>query len=73
MGNNIRIKRALQNISQWEVAKLTGLPQSRISLIENDLVIPKFKELKKLADVLDTTVDALLESRATGKPYADSR
>jgi len=57
---SIRKIRVLQRQSQWEVAKQTGIPQSRISLIENSLVRPKFEELEKLAKYLEVNVDDFL-------------
>lgn len=37
-GESVRILRELQQLSQNELAKLTGIPQSTISAIENDRV-----------------------------------
>ena len=36
VGESVRIMRDLQELSQNELAKLTGIPQSTISGIEND-------------------------------------
>jgi len=44
--------RVLKRISQWELAKLTEIPQSRISLIENNLVNPKTEEREAIAGAL---------------------
>ena len=38
VGESVRILRELQEISQNELAELTGIPQSTISAIENDRV-----------------------------------
>jgi len=59
--DNIRIKRTIKRISQWDLAKKTGIPQSRISLIENCYVTPKKEELEKLAKCLEVEVDDLLK------------
>ena len=37
-GESVRIIRRLQGLSQTELAKLTGVPQSTISAIENDRI-----------------------------------
>jgi transcriptional regulator with XRE-family HTH domain len=37
-GESVRILRELQELSQNDLAKLTGIPQSTISAIENDRV-----------------------------------
>jgi len=37
-GESVRILRELQEFSQNDLAKLTGIPQSTISAIENDRV-----------------------------------
>ena len=37
-GESVRILRELQELSQNDLAKLTGLPRSTISAIENDRV-----------------------------------
>ena len=38
VGESVRIMRELQELSQNELAELTGIPQSTISAIENDRV-----------------------------------
>ena len=38
VGESVRIIRELQELSQTELANLTGIPQSTISAIENDKV-----------------------------------
>ena len=38
VGESVRIVRELQDLSQNELSKLTGIPQSTISAIENDRV-----------------------------------
>ena len=38
VGESVRILRELQDLSQNELAALTGIPQSTISAIENDRV-----------------------------------
>jgi len=58
---NLKITRILQGISQWDLATKTGIPNYRISLIENGRVEPKPGELKALAEALQTTTQAIKE------------
>lgn len=60
MNNSIRVIRTIRNVTQWQLANGTGIPQSRLSLLENHLVIPKFSELERIAEVLDTSIENLL-------------
>jgi len=50
--NNLRTIRVLKRVSQWELSKQTEIPQSRISLIENNLVNAKTKERTTIAAAL---------------------
>lgn len=51
-GESVRILRELQELSQNELAKLTGIPQSTISAIENDRVRLGVERSKVLARAL---------------------
>jgi len=52
VGESVRILRELQEMSQNELAELTGIPQSTISAIENDRVNLGVERAKVLARVL---------------------
>jgi transcriptional regulator with XRE-family HTH domain len=52
VGESVRIIRELQEMSQNELAKATGIPQSTISAIENDRVNLGVERAKQLARVL---------------------
>ena len=52
VGESVRIIRKLQEMSQNELAKLTGIPQSTISAIENDRVNLGVERAKQLAMAL---------------------
>ncbi len=52
VGESVRILRELQELSQNELAELTGIPQSTISAIENDRVNLGVERAKILARVL---------------------
>ena len=52
VGESVRIIRELQALSQNELAKLTGIPQSTISAIENDRINLGVERAKQLAKAL---------------------
>lgn len=52
VGESVRILRELQEMSQNELSKLTGIPQSTISAIENDRVNLGVERAKVLARAL---------------------
>ena len=52
VGESVRIIRELQEMSQNELAKATGIPQSTISAIENDRVNLGVERAKQLAIAL---------------------
>ena len=52
VGESVKIIRELQDLSQNELAKLTGIPQSTISAIENDRVQLGVERAKVLARAL---------------------
>ena len=51
-GESVKILRELQDLSQNELAELTGIPQSTISAIENDRVRLGVERSKVLARAL---------------------
>ena len=53
VGESVRIMRELQELSQNELAELTGIPQSTISAIENDRVQLGVERAKILARALN--------------------
>jgi transcriptional regulator with XRE-family HTH domain len=52
VGESVRIIRELQGMSQNEVARFSGIPQSTISAIENDRINLGVERAKTLARVL---------------------
>jgi len=52
VGSSVRIIRELQELSQNELAELTGIPQSTLSAIENDRVNLGVERPKVLARAL---------------------
>ncbi|MCF2950167.1 helix-turn-helix domain-containing protein [Paraglaciecola aquimarina] len=51
-GESVRIMRELQELSQNELAKLTNIPQSTISAIENERINLGVERAKSLARAL---------------------
>jgi transcriptional regulator with XRE-family HTH domain len=52
VGESVRILRQLQELSQSQLARLTGIPQATISAIENDRVRLGVERAKVLARAL---------------------
>jgi transcriptional regulator with XRE-family HTH domain len=52
VGESVRIVRELQELSQSELARLTDIPQSTISAIENDSINLGVERAKTLARIL---------------------
>ena len=52
VGESVRIMRELQELSQTELAEITGIPQSTISGIENDRIKIGVERSKVLARAL---------------------
>ena len=52
VGESVRIIRELQDLSQNQLAELTGIPQSMISAIENDRVNLGVERAKTIARAL---------------------
>ena len=53
VGESVRIMRELQELSQTQLAELTGIPQSTISGIENDRINLGVERAKTLARALN--------------------
>lgn len=53
VGESVRIVREFQEMSQNELTRATGIPQSTISAIENDRVKLGVERAKKLARALN--------------------
>ena len=62
MSNKLREIRTLKRISQYMLALQTGIPQSRISIIENALVQPNKEEKRKLAKMLGFKIEEVFSN-----------
>ena len=59
-GEALRCHRELNNLSQMELSKHTGLSQQAISLWEKDLRVPSIANCIVLADFYGITLDELV-------------
>lgn len=50
--NQLKVIRAGKRLSQFQLGLMTGLLQSRLSLIENDLILPQSEEKQKIGKAL---------------------
>ena len=57
--NRLREIRVVKRITQFQLRVNTGIHQSKISMIENDLVEPREDEKKKLAKALRVKADEI--------------
>lgn len=60
INENIKKLRVEKNLTQKELSALTGISEVMISQYERGVRIPKNRNLRKLASVLDTTGSILL-------------
>jgi len=62
MPNKLREIRVLRRISQYVLALQTGIPQPKISIIENSLVKIKEEEKEKIAKALNLKVEDIFNA-----------
>lgn len=62
MKTRIKEIRLKKNISQTQLAEMTGTTQAAITAIENNKRVPRIETLMRIAAALDTSVLALLPS-----------
>lgn len=63
-GNNIRVYRAMKNMSQKELAEATGLTQQTISRVEKSSAM-SLTTAKKIADYFGVGIDDIFLSKNT--------
>lgn len=63
IGNQIRIARENEGLSQRQVAELCGLDPSTISFFETNKRTPVVRNILKLAEALNVTTDEILGRR----------
>ena len=65
--NRLRIQRAIKGISQYELERKTGIPQSLLSLFENGFRQPDEAQGKVIAEVLGCNFEDIFPRRKTEK------
>lgn len=59
-GEELKSQRILNNLSQVQLSKKTGIKQANISRWENNIVIPSIEHCEMLADFYGITIDELI-------------
>lgn len=67
--NNLRLYRKEKGITQKELAKIFGVTNDYISLIERGKQTPSLNLAKKIADYFNTTVDSIFFTNLTNKTF----
>ena len=57
---SLRTVRFFKKMSQWDIAKITGIPQSKVSLIERGYIKPKEQEIEKFVKALNCEREELI-------------
>ncbi|MBQ7912360.1 MAG: helix-turn-helix transcriptional regulator [Clostridia bacterium] len=60
VGNGLKEQRKMRGITQVELAKETGIPQSTLSAWEKGINIPNIADCIKLADFYGISLDELV-------------
>lgn len=66
-GEHLKQIRISRDISQGELAERMGIHPTHISRYERNLTVPSVDVVKKLADILEVTTDALVYGSADEK------
>lgn len=61
LADKIKTTRNIRNITQNEMADALGVNQAFISQLENGRRVPTLEMTERIADVLDCSIDGLLE------------
>ncbi len=72
----IRLFRLLQDLTQIDLSRQSGVPASRISLIERGHLLPSPRDLERLSQVLDVPVKEMIgdvegRENLSGRPLGD--
>ena len=68
IGARIREARARKGYSQTKLAQLLGIPPQNVSDWERGVVTPSSKNLRKLAEVLEVSLDWLVTGKGSPEP-----
>ncbi|WP_318529881.1 helix-turn-helix domain-containing protein [Limosilactobacillus reuteri] len=61
--NSIQVQLDKQNMTAYRLSKMTGIPLTTIYNYKNDGKEPPFKNMCKIADALDVSLDVFRERR----------
>lgn len=61
--NSIQVQLDKQNMTAYRLSKVTGIPLTTIYNYKNDGKEPPFKNMCKIADALDVSLDVFRERR----------
>ncbi len=64
MENRLKVRRAERNVTQFTLARLVGVSDTQISLVERGLIDPSNEMIEALARALDTTPKELFPTLA---------
>jgi len=65
MKNNIRVERAIKNITQAELAELVGVSRQTINTIESNKFVPSTLLALKIARVFEKPVEEVFQLEET--------
>jgi transcriptional regulator with XRE-family HTH domain len=71
--NNLKSFRLYKGINQYGLARITGVHQSRISLIENGYIVATVSEKERLAKALDCLPEEIFGPNAMVRLVASAR
>lgn len=71
-GATIRAIRRMKKMSQKEIEKLTGIPQTSISDFETGKRLPDVREALKISAALNISITELLEGGDTNEPRTEN-
>jgi len=71
--NNLKDLRLSMGLNQYELANMSGVHQSRVSLIENGYVTATVSEKERLAKALGCLAEELFGPNPMVRPVASSR
>ncbi len=63
MNNRLRETRVVKRVTQFQLRIATGIHQSKISMIENGLLLPREDEKEKLAKALGVVVQEIFREK----------
>ena len=67
IGSNIKLLRSVRQLNQHQLAERLGISQTHLSNIEHNNVLVSLKLLVRSANVLDCTLETLLDRKAAAE------